>query len=56
MSHFLLMLVFALMISVFFGAVLRDSCKETLRFSVKMFFILTAASLALAWILLPFPP
>ena len=56
MNHFLLMLVYALMISVFFGALLREEAKECVRFSVKMFLILSVASLAAAWLLFPFPP
>ena len=55
MNHFLLMLLFAAMISVFFGTLLRDETKESVRFALKMFLILSVASLAVAWLLFPFP-
>ena len=55
-GHFTLMVLFALMISLFFGTLLRDTFRGALFFTAKMFVILLLASLAAAWLMYGFPP
>ena len=55
MSHFGLMLLYGLILSLFFGTLLRQERKEILLFTAKMFHILSGASLAAAWLMFPFP-
>ncbi|UCF80620.1 MAG: hypothetical protein JSV08_08960 [Acidobacteriota bacterium] len=55
MSHVGLMVLYMGMISLFFGTLLRNDRRAIAVFAVKMFLILLVASLAVAWILAPFP-
>ena len=54
-SHFLLMLVFSLCVSVVFAALLRDDAHEQIAVGAKMFGAMVAAALILGWLMLPFP-
>lgn len=55
MSHIGLMVLYTSIISLFFGTLLRNDRRAISAFAVKMFLILLAASLAVAWLMLPFP-
>jgi hypothetical protein len=54
-SHFLLMALFALLVSTVFAVLLRDTPREQLRTSGIMFGGFVAAALALGWLMYPFP-
>ena len=54
-SHFLLMLLHSLGISFFFAFLLRETRKERVRLALIIFFTMVGASIALAWVLYPFP-
>jgi hypothetical protein len=54
--HFLVMMLFALMVAVVFGVVSRDNVRERLLYGLKVFAEFMGIGLALAWLLyfLPF--
>jgi undecaprenyl pyrophosphate phosphatase UppP len=54
-SHFALMIVFALFVSVVFGTLMRDEPKEQLRFGAQLFGAFVVGGVALGWILYFFP-
>ena len=54
-SHFLLMLVFSLCVSIVFAALLRDDTHEQIVVGAKMFGAMIAAAVILGWLMLPFP-
>ncbi|HEY0376915.1 MAG TPA: hypothetical protein VGC87_08165 [Pyrinomonadaceae bacterium] len=56
MIHFLVMMLFAMIVAVIFGVVARDSLRERLVYGLKVFAEFMGIGLALAWLLyfLPF--
>lgn len=54
-SHFLLLLLFSLFVSVVFAALLRDEMHEQLKLGAMMMAGLVAAAIALGWMMYPFP-
>jgi undecaprenyl pyrophosphate phosphatase UppP len=54
-SHVALMIVFALFVSVVFGALMRDEPKEQLYFGAQLFTAFVVGGIALGWILYFFP-
>lgn len=56
MRHLLVMILFAVLVSVVFGTVTRDSSKERFYYGMKVFAEFMGIGLALAWLLyfLPF--
>ena len=54
-SHFLLMALFALFVSVVFAVLLRDSPREQLKTGALMFVGFVAAAYVLGWLMYPFP-
>lgn len=56
MIHFLVMMLFALMVALVFGVVARDNVRERLLYGLKVFAEFMGIGLALAWLLyfLPF--
>jgi heme A synthase len=54
-SHFLLMVLFALLVSTVFAVLLRDEPRDQLRTGAMMFGGFVAAALALGWLMYPFP-
>lgn len=55
MSHFLLMVVYAAMISLFFSLLWRRERIAQIRFFGQMFLALIGLALALAWLMFFFP-
>ena len=53
-SHFILMLLFALLISVVLAALLRATAGERVRYASRSFALFVVAGLAIAWLLCPF--
>ena len=54
-SHFGLMVVFALFVSVVFAALMRDDPREQLRFGARLFGGFIAAGVIAGWLLYPLP-
>lgn len=54
-SHFGLMVVFALFVSVVFATLMRDDPREQLRFGARLFAGFVGAGLLLGWLLYPLP-
>jgi hypothetical protein len=54
-SHFLLMVLFALLVSTVFAVLLRDTPREQLRTGGLMFGGFVGAALVLGWLMYPFP-
>ena len=55
LSHFEIMVIFGLCISVIIAIISKEGFKAQLRYFILFFLILIASSLALAWIMYPFP-
>ncbi len=54
-DHFLIMTIYALLISIFFGTLWRNQPRDRVRLFVKIFLALMVGGLALAWLMYPFP-
>ncbi len=54
-SHFLLMVVFALLSSMVIALVTKDNSREQWRYFWKFFGSLILIALLIAWIMYPFP-
>jgi heme/copper-type cytochrome/quinol oxidase subunit 4 len=54
-SHFLLMVLYALLVSLVFAMLLKDDRREQIRTGAMMFGGFVAAALALSWLMYPFP-
>lgn len=54
-SHFLLLIVFAFLVSAVFAALARDEPRQQLRTGALMFGGFVAAAIVLGWILFPLP-
>lgn len=56
MIHFLVMMLFALIVALVFGVVARETLRERLLYGLKVFAEFMGIGLALAWLLyfLPF--
>ena len=55
MSHLLLMLLYALQVSLFFALLWRRSRKGQVRLFLQLFGIMMVGGLVLAWLMFPFP-
>jgi hypothetical protein len=54
-DHFLIMTVYALLVSVFFAFLWRNERRDRVRLFVKIFAALVLGGLAVAWLMYPFP-
>jgi hypothetical protein len=54
-SHFLLLILFALFVSVVFAALLRDEPRAQLRFGAMMFGGFVLGAVVLGWLMYPIP-
>jgi hypothetical protein len=54
-SHFGLMLLFALFVSVIFATITKDALREQAVLGAKMFAMFVAAAIVLGWVLRLFP-
>ena len=54
-SHVLLMLLYALIVSLFFALLWKRDRKEQLRLFLKIFAGMVGGGLLLAWLMYPFP-
>lgn len=55
MSHFLLMVLYALMVSVFFTVLWRREREEQIKLFLQLFLGMVGGGLLLAWLMYPFP-
>ena len=54
-DHFLIMTIYALLVSAFFGLLWRNDPRSRARLFLKIFAALMVGGLALAWLMYPFP-
>jgi hypothetical protein len=54
-SHFGLLVVFAVFVSIIFAALTRDDPREQLRFGIRLLAGFVGVALALSWLLYPLP-
>jgi hypothetical protein len=54
-DHFLIMTIYALLISLFFALLWRNERRERFALFVKLFLALVVGALAVAWLMYPFP-
>lgn len=54
-DHFLIMSLYALLVSAFFGMLWRNDPRSRVRLFVKILAALLVGGLALAWLMYPFP-
>jgi hypothetical protein len=54
-SHFLFMVVYALLVSIVFATLLKDVRREQLKTAAMMFGGFLGAALAISWLMYPFP-
>ena len=56
MSHFLLMVVYALLVSLFFTLLWRRERNERIKLFLQLFLGMVAGGLLVAYLMYPFPP
>ena len=56
MSHFLLMVIYALLVSVFFTLLWRRERRAQVVLFFQLFIGMVAGGLVVAWLMYPFPP
>jgi hypothetical protein len=54
-SHLLLMVVFALFVSVVFATLMRDDPRDQVRFGLRLFAGFIGAGILLGWLMYPLP-
>jgi hypothetical protein len=54
-SHFLLMCLYAALVSVFFAVLWRREPQEQVKLFAQLFFGMVIGGLVIAWLMLPFP-
>ena len=54
-DHFLILVFYALLISLFFALLWRSERRERVSLFVKLFLALVVGALAVAWLMYPFP-
>jgi hypothetical protein len=54
-SHFGLLVLFALFVSVIFATLMRDDPREQLRFGARLLAGFVGAALVLSWLVFPLP-
>lgn len=55
MSHLLLMVVYALLVSVFFAVLWRRDLKRQARLGLQIFLCMVVGGIVFAWLMFPFP-
>lgn len=56
MSHFLLMVLYSALVSVFFAALWRRRLRDQAILFLQLFLGMVGGGLLLAWLMYPFPP
>jgi len=55
MSHFFLMVLYALLLSVFFSVLWRRRFREQVKLFLQLFLGMVGGGLLVAWLMYPFP-
>lgn len=55
MSHFLLMVVYSLLVSTFFGVLWRREVRDQVILFLQLFVGMVVGGLLIAWLMYPFP-
>ena len=55
LSHFLLMVLYALIVSLFFSLLWRRGRKEQIKLFLQIFLGMVGGGLLVAWLMYPFP-
>lgn len=55
LSHFLLMVLYALLVSLFFALLWRRGRREQIRLFLQIFLGMVGGGLLVAWLMYPFP-
>lgn len=55
LSHFLLMVLYALLVSVFFSLLWRRGRREQIKLFLQIFLGMVGGGLLVAWLMFPFP-
>ena len=56
LSHFWLMVAYALLVSLFFTLLWRRDRREQIKLFLQLFLGMVGGGLAVAWLMYPFPP
>jgi uncharacterized membrane protein YfcA len=56
LSHFLLMVLYAFVVSMFFTLLWRRERRERIRLFLQLFLGMVGGGLLVAWLMYPFPP
>jgi hypothetical protein len=56
LSHFLLMVLYAFVVSMFFTLLWRRERREQVRLFLQLFLGMVGGGLLVAWLMYPFPP
>ena len=54
-SHFLVLTIFAALVSVAFALLMRDEPRKQVRFGIFVFLCFIASAFVLGWLMFPFP-
>jgi hypothetical protein len=54
-SHFVLLVIFSLCVSIVFAALMREETRDQAVLAAKMFGGLVAAAIVIGWLMYPFP-
>ena len=54
-SHFLILAIFALLVSTAFALLMRQDPKEQLRFGILAFVCFLGSAFVIGWLMYPFP-
>jgi hypothetical protein len=54
-SHFPAMLLFALLVSVVFGVIAKNTARERIVYGAKSFVLFVGIALLIGWLMYPFP-
>lgn len=55
MYHFTAMVLFALLVSVVFGVLAKDTLHDRVFYAIKSFVLFVGVAVVLGWIMYPFP-
>jgi len=54
-SHFLILCVFAALVSIAFALLMREGVRSQIRFGLLVFLCFVASAFVLGWVMFPFP-
>ncbi len=54
-SHFLILTIFAFLVSIGFALLMRDTREEQIRFAIFSFVCFVGSAFVIGWLMYPFP-